>query len=235
MELDGEARRAVKNRKIQSTAFKVPQAATMNPPAIPPLAPTENTEATLPFSEIYNLLTHHHQTTGSLNLPPSHPTTLRIIDILSSLQFEKLMDERWESQFGKLKAYKSTHGNCAVETMSQQEGGTANFSQWIGLQRDCYRGYEEGQSASHSLGDQASKDPLGIRPIEKTGEKRPCLSTERYLKLKNVGLTVNKWEKRLVELRQFKADVGHCECAVQYILWFGLTICTRLAYRCNSQ
>jgi hypothetical protein len=129
------------------------------------------------------------------------------------------MDERWESQFGKLKAYKSTHGNCAVETMSQQEGGTANFSQWIGLQRDCYRGYEEGQSASHSLGDQASKDPLGIRPIEKTGEKRPCLSTERYLKLKNVGLT----------------DVGHCECAVQYILWFGLTICTSLAYRCNSQ
>ena len=48
------------------------------------------------------------------------------------------------------------------------------------------------------------------------GERIPSLSTERYLKLKNVGLTVNKWEKRLMELRRHKMETGHCDVAIDY-------------------
>lgn len=186
-----------------------------NPPLIPPMETIAmgnsiHEEPTLPFSEIYNLLTDFHQTNGSLSLPLSHPTTLRIIDILTSLQFEELASHRWECQFDALKEYKQNHGNCAVETLtgnsSQEYDGT--FREWVALQRECYKAYEE-QSANLSASwvtEQQRQD----KPHTKS------LTTDRYLKLKNVGLTVNKWEKRLLELRQYKGEMGHCDVPIDH-------------------
>jgi hypothetical protein len=171
-----------------------------NPPPFPAAEPT------LPFTEIYALLTSFHQSTGSLNIPITHPTTQKIMDLLSSLGMEEIMSDRWETNFKRLRTYKSKQGNCAVETVAESTGNASQDSEiedlkeWTVLQRECYRNYEA----------------LGGASLEQRGERVPSLSMERYLKLKNVGLTVNKWEKRLVELRKFKLERGHCDVPIDH-------------------
>lgn len=169
-----------------------------NPPPFPAAEPT------LPFTEIYSLLTSFHQSNGSLNLPLTHPTTQKIMDLLSSLGTEELMSDRWETNFNRLRTYKSKQGNCAIEivTESTEDSEIEDLKEWTVLQRECYRNYE-------ALGGATSL-------LEQRGERVPGLSVERYLKLKNVGLTVNKWEKRLLELRQFKLERGHCDVPVDH-------------------
>jgi hypothetical protein len=152
-----------------------------------PLTPPE---PTIPFTEIYSLLTTHLHSTGSLNLPPSHPTALQIMDHLTSLCLDRSMAERWDENFHKLRNHKSTHGNCVVEN-------DEDLKEWTALQTECYRNYET-SSTVHE------------------GERMVNLSRERYLKLKNVGLTVNKWERRLMELRQHKLEMGHCDVPIDY-------------------
>eukprot|EP00804_Cyclotella_cryptica_P001451 CCRYP_003693-RB/>CCRYP_003693-RB protein AED:0.07 eAED:0.07 QI:443/1/1/1/1/1/5/555/509 len=197
-----------------------------NPPLLPPMeihaiGASIPEEPSLSFSEIYNLLTAFHQATGSLTLPLSHPTTLRIIDILTALQFEELANHRWECQFAALKEYKQRHGNCVVETLTgnSTHDYDETFTEWVALQRECYRAYEE-QSASH-----AASWPTEQQGLEKLHGK--SLTNDRYLKLKNVGLTVNKWEKRLLELRQYQAEVGHCDVPIDHPGGLGIWCATQ--------
>jgi hypothetical protein len=42
------------------------------------------------------------------------------------------------------------------------------------------------------------------------------LTPMRYARLKNAGVAMNKWEKRLLELRQFYAEKGHCNVPIDY-------------------
>eukprot|EP00956_Cyclotella_meneghiniana_P045586 scaffold375581_cov96-Cyclotella_meneghiniana.AAC.1 len=44
----------------------------------------------------------------------------------------------------------------------------------------------------------------------------PMISKERYLRLKELGLMVNKWEKRLLELQQYKMEMGHVDVPIDH-------------------
>mmetsp|Transcript_14493 Transcript_14493/g.23723 ORF Transcript_14493/g.23723 Transcript_14493/m.23723 type:complete len:497 (-) Transcript_14493:67-1557(-) len=53
------------------------------------------------------------------------------------------------------------------------------------------------------------------------------LTSERYEKLKNIGITINRWEKRLVELKAFRAEHGHCDVPIDHPSGLGVWVSTQ--------
>ena len=169
-----------------------------NPPSIP-LTPTE---PTLPFDQIYNLLTSYHQTHNSLNLPLAHPITQSILTALSSLGIQELLQEQWETNYQQLKQYKSAYGNCTVTVTNTT---SPNLEEWTAIQKECCKNYE--------LKLQQQQQQYATDMEEKM---LPMISKERYLRLKELGLMVNKWEKRLLELQQYKMEMGHVDVPIDH-------------------
>mmetsp|Transcript_11323 Transcript_11323/g.24134 ORF Transcript_11323/g.24134 Transcript_11323/m.24134 type:complete len:158 (+) Transcript_11323:574-1047(+) len=65
----------------------------------------------------------------------------------------------------------------------------------------CNNNNMEGGSSSSSCSSSQSQSPL---------------TPERFEKLRDVGLTINKWEKRLEELRAYKLAHGHCDVPIDH-------------------
>lgn len=182
-------------------------------------------EATIPFTSIYNLLTNFHQTHNTLDLPVSHPTTLKILDILTALNLETIVNKRWDENHTKLRHYKRKFGD--VENINESTGNAVDdceitdLKEWMGLMRGCCRDYErywQGYNARHgSMRSNGAQDGAGLSVDASNQSHQTIISTERYLKLKNIGLTSNKWEKRLVELREFREEHGHCDVPINYV------------------
>eukprot|EP00984_Skeletonema_dohrnii_P009670 scaffold3705_cov107-Skeletonema_dohrnii-CCMP3373.AAC.1 len=53
------------------------------------------------------------------------------------------------------------------------------------------------------------------------------LTAERYEKLKNIGITINRWEKRLVELKAYRAEHGHCDVPIDHPSGLGIWVSTQ--------
>ena len=47
-------------------------------------------------------------------------------------------------------------------------------------------------------------------------QKPNPLTPSRFEQLRSLGLTVNRWEKRLEELRAYKAEHDHCDVPLEY-------------------
>ena len=80
------------------------------------------------------------------------------------------------------------------------------------LQRECYRNYER-------------QHPQPQEEQRNDEQRLPNVTTERYFKLKNVGLTVNRWERRWMELKRHKLERGHCDVPIDYP---GVSLCMGL-------
>ena len=166
----------------------------------PPFVPPTSSEPTLPFSRIFHLLASYYQTHNSLDLPLMHPTTQSILSILSSLGIQELLQEQWETNYQQLKQYKFNYGNCTVTVTST---ASQNLEQWTTMQKECCKNYEL------KLQQQQYATIMEEKML-------PMISKERYLKLKELGLMVNKWEKRLLELQQYKMDMGHVDVPIDH-------------------
>ena len=174
----------------------------------PPLTPPPTVaEPTIPFSAIYNLLSNFHQNNGTLNLPISHPATLQILDLLTIHNIDTLASRRWDDNYTKLRVVKSRYGDVESIKDTFADCDIRDLKEWCGVMRGCCREYEMQKKKDSS----ASNDSGQMLPRRHT-----IITTERYLKLKNVGLTFNRWEKRLLELRQFKEEMGHCDVPIDY-------------------
>eukprot|EP00574_Skeletonema_japonicum_P006645 CAMPEP_0201713680 /NCGR_PEP_ID=MMETSP0593-20130828/430_1 /ASSEMBLY_ACC=CAM_ASM_000672 /TAXON_ID=267983 /ORGANISM="Skeletonema japonicum, Strain CCMP2506" /LENGTH=508 /DNA_ID=CAMNT_0048202857 /DNA_START=84 /DNA_END=1610 /DNA_ORIENTATION=- len=141
------------------------------------------------------LLSWQSENNGSLAIPSSHPTLVRIMDSITNTTLEALTAKRWEDQLLALTAYKQRYGTCAVPPNHPTLGA------WTAEQRNQYRAYEQ--------------------------HLPNCLTQERYEKLKNVGITVNRWEKRLVELKAFRAEHGHCDVPIDHPSGLGIWVSTQ--------
>lgn len=53
------------------------------------------------------------------------------------------------------------------------------------------------------------------------------MTAERYEKLKNIGITINRWEKRLVELKSYRAEFGHCDVPIDHPSGLGIWVSTQ--------
>ena len=115
------------------------------------------------------------------NLTPESNSSLGLIsDILTSLNMEHIMNQRWESQLKQLQEYKIQNGHCCNIPISDN----TELANWTADQCKYYKLYE-----------------LNL--------PNP-LSKERYEKLKELNLLGgNLWEEaRLMELRAYKAEHG---------------------------
>ena len=144
------------------------------------------------------LQAYRDENDGSLDVPTSHPLLVRIADALAPSgvvgsgggEGGAGDDEgrRWDENMAELRAYKVRHGNCNVPPGAS--GRWAALAAWTAGQRVHYNLYKR------------------QRPSPLTGE--------RYEQLRELGLTVNKWEGRLDELRAYRAQHGDCDVPIAY-------------------
>ena len=150
------------------------------------------------FTQVYTLLTQHQQSNGSLIVPPNHPVLNKILDVLTAQGFEKLADERWNDMTNKVH-----------NTPNVKEGGDEESKEWLQLQRDPYIKYEEMHKLDFNSDDNNEENG-------KSNNLPNPLSKERFDKLRNAGVAMNKWEQRLNELRQYYEEKGDCDVPVNH-------------------
>lgn len=138
------------------------------------------------FDSLISELHTYQQQYGNYTIASNHPAQANITDILTSYGIENIVHQRWENQLQSLRSYKLQNGHCNVPVSHPTLG------QWVANQREYYKLYEDNKPTS---------------PLTK----------ERYEKLKTINLSgVNRWEKRLVELKAYKAEHGHCDVPIDY-------------------
>lgn len=164
---------------------------------IPPEAQRHNAAPTINFESILKELhTWHSQNSGNLNIPTNHPIFHQITDVLTNSSMDRHMEQRYNDQLEALKLYKAQHGNCNVPLNHPTLG------KWVRDQREYYKQYEQNE----------------LFPNNNDHPTRPHnpLTKEKYEALRDIGIASNLWEKRLVELRQYKATHGHTDVPLDH-------------------
>ncbi|KAL7485424.1 hypothetical protein ACHAW6_011015 [Cyclotella cf. meneghiniana] len=190
--------------------------------------PTINNSA-IDFEEVFTLLSRHQQEHKSLTVPLNNPMLHRIIDILTANGIETLAQLRWEEMIRQVES------DVAVSNATPDKRGDVSpeGSEWLQLQRGPYRLYqEETHEENQDAESSTEKDP------EKTlgwAKKPNPLNAARYNRLRNLrnaGVVMNKWEERLLELKQFHSEKGHCDVPLDYPGGLGIWCATqRVSYR----
>lgn len=144
--------------------------------------------ASISFYDLFVELNNYYRQTGTLSFPLSHPALSFILDILTTMGAEQLMEERWNSKMKDLISFKSQHGHCNTSARTNDR----DLHAWVQKQREYYKLYEEQQ-------------PTPLTPV-------------RYEKLKGMGLfsTPNKWELRYCELKEYWLKYGDAEVPIDY-------------------
>jgi hypothetical protein len=183
----------------------------------PPPSVKSTAAAGVDFSEVYSLLTKHQQSSNSLVLPLNDPTFNHILDLLTVQGIEKLADRRWEQMAGKIQnAHTASSSAPAIHrTDEQKEDNTAEVSEelkWLELQRASYQKYEE----LHKLDSKTVDEDDFVQEDDSSNMPPNHLTAERYDRLRNVGVAMNKWELRLLELKRYYEERGDCDVPIQH-------------------
>lgn len=119
------------------------------------------------FYEIFVELNNYYQQTGSFTVPLNHPVMPFMLDGLTAMCMEGLLEERWNDRMQQLAAFKAHHGHCNTSMLTTDH----DLDRWVHRQRGYYKLYEE-------------------------QEPNP-LTEARFERLKGVGLCTapNKWEQ----------------------------------------
>ena len=125
------------------------------------------------------------------------------MDSITSTRLELLTAKRWDDQLVALTSYKHRYGTCEVPP-------THPLGAWATEQRNHYRNYDEQQQVGES--NLPSSNPL---------------TPERYEKLKNIGITINRWEQRLSELKAYRLETGHCDVPIDHPSGLGIWVTTQ--------
>eukprot|EP00804_Cyclotella_cryptica_P012158 CCRYP_009857-RB/>CCRYP_009857-RB protein AED:0.07 eAED:0.07 QI:324/1/1/1/0.66/0.5/4/151/376 len=140
------------------------------------------------FQEVFAQLKSFAEQNDSLAIPLNHPALPCILDALTTINIEALIEKRWNEQMEYLASFKNHYGHCntAIRTANP------DLDSWMIKQRAYCKLYLE--------------------------QKPNPLTLERYERLKNVGLlpSPNKWEQRLEELKQYKLQHGHTDVPIDY-------------------
>eukprot|EP00804_Cyclotella_cryptica_P012218 CCRYP_018213-RA/>CCRYP_018213-RA protein AED:0.35 eAED:0.35 QI:114/1/1/1/1/1/4/805/343 len=183
------------------------------------------------FEEIYTLLSQHQRQHHSLTLPLDNPTLHRIIDILTANGIEALAQHRWEEMIQHVEKDVAV---SAATPEKGEDGISPEGNDWLQLQRGPYRLYQEQTHEEKQETESSSKEEEPEKPI--VWEKKPNpLNAVRYNRLRNLrnaGVVMNKWEERLLELKQFQSEKGHCDVPMDYPGGLGIWCATqRVSYR----
>jgi hypothetical protein len=123
---------------------------------------------------------------------PSPMATERILE-LESIGFDWGPSQSdWSIRFQQLCEFKAQFGHCLVP---YQYSANPKLGKWVSTQRRCYRLYQE--------------------------EKPSPMTAERIRELESIGLDwgtsqTDSWSVRFQQLREFKAQFGHCLLSQQY-------------------
>ena len=140
------------------------------------------------FYDLFVQLNNYYQQTGTLVVPLNHPALSSILDIITSMGTEHLMEERWNNKMKDLISFKTRHGHCNTFSRTNDR----DLDAWVHKQREYYKLYEEQQ-------------PTPLAPA-------------RYEQLKSVGLfsAANKWEQRYCELKDYWLKHGDSDVPIDY-------------------
>lgn len=136
---------------------------------------------------------YHEENVTKKETPPiDEPESYRDDDAaLPSNRFRNYQSEQWTERFQDLLEFKEKYGHCDVPYTWQENQPLA---QWVKRQRYQYR-------------------------LKKMA-KHSTMTDKRFKQLKDVGFCWDYhgavWEKRLSELREFKAIHGHCNVPGNY-------------------
>jgi len=120
------------------------------------------------------------------------PMTAELIRELESLAFEwETTAGFWNERFEELREFKVQFGHCLV---SIRYSANPKLGVWVSNQRRNYHFYQEGKASPMTA--------ERIRELESLGFKW--------------GQTAVSWNERFEQLREFKAQFGHCLVPIRY-------------------
>jgi hypothetical protein len=140
------------------------------------------------FYDVFIELNNYYQQTGSFAIPIDHPTLAFVIDGLTAIGTEQLIEQRWNDKLEDLVSFQAQHGHCNTSIHTDDH----DLDNWAHMQRIYCKLYEEQQPSP--------------------------LTAARYERLRNIGLTKapNKWEQRYQELRQYQLENGHADVPIYF-------------------
>jgi hypothetical protein len=162
---------------------------------------------------------------GSLAIPSSHPVSLYLMSLKNRISCATLVLTNLSSHHNikqTLMRIIDSITNTGLESLAtkrwedqllaltsyKQRYGTCDvplnhptLGTWAAEQRNQYRAYEK--------------------------QLPTTLTVERYEKLKNIGITINRWEKRLVELKAYRLEHGHCDVPIDHPSGLGIWVSTQ--------
>ena len=150
------------------------------------------------FRQVYTLLTQYQQSNSSLVIPLNNSILNSIIDILTMQGIESLASKRWNEMVARLHSVKAEENEADDEVKN-----------WLKSQRGLYLNYEE----EHVLDTNVEE---GVDTEEATESLPNPITAERFNKLRNAGVAMNKWEARLMELRRYYEENGDCDVPINY-------------------
>jgi hypothetical protein len=152
--------------------------------------------------------------------------TLDRIQKLNCIGFEwrRWSQDPWDKRFQDLQEFKNEHGHFTV--LRKQD---MSLSSWVKTQRMGYKNFMNMLRTDNDR-NMAARNNGGVVPpgldaqYEEVSKKKPMLDAERIVKLQMIGFqwTVQEasyedaWEKRFMELLQFKAEFGHTRVSRNY-------------------
>jgi len=146
---------------------------------------------------------HGDAASGARPLPMYPPVIPEVVNLPLSRPAQKSGNTRkrgwvkktWEERLEELKAYKKSHGDCNVPTLSKEN---PSLGHWVHDQRKQYRLHETGRPTSMT--------DSRIQQLESIGFK---WALQRHT-------TMKSWWERFEELRQFKATQMHTNVPIRW-------------------
>ena len=101
---------------------------------------TTTNESTINDALLAELQSYKQQNNNNLTIPESNSSIARISDILTSLNMEHIMNQRWESQLKQLQEYKIQNGQCNIPI--SEINNNIELAKWAAEQCKHFKLYE---------------------------------------------------------------------------------------------
>eukprot|EP00956_Cyclotella_meneghiniana_P002670 scaffold3158_cov47-Cyclotella_meneghiniana.AAC.5 len=164
---------------------------------------SSSNQQVFPFHEILQEIQKFQTMNGgnnanNVNIPTSHPSFTKIMDILINNGIEKETNKVWENKFNVLKQYKEKYGECGIPYTDPDLG------EWMTYHRQLKADADNTTTSSSSL----------LHP----------LTQSRLAKLDEIGFewTTPVWDRRLQELTDYVNQHGHTDVPIQHPTGLGV-------------
>ena len=139
-------------------------------------------------------------------------------------------DDQWDLQFNRLKEYSEKNGDCLVPKRFKED---PRLGTWVDTQRVQFKKMKrkllegkvlkyEGPSETNSVAEDNQEYEEDSLSTDKSASSKPIvgrLTDERIRRLEELGFVWSlrdDWQKHYNELKEYKAEHGHCNVPARY-------------------